>query len=50
MWHYVLSRIWINLHSDIEINRNQRSKELLKFGGGQKIFILKGVGGLSYEG
>ena len=30
MWHYVLSRICRNLHSDIEIDRNQRSEELLK--------------------
>ena len=44
MWHYVLSRIWRNLHSDIEIDRNQKSEELLKLGGGQKIFIFRGDG------
>ena len=49
MWHYVLSRILRNLYSDIEIDRNQRSEELLKSGGGQKIFIFRG-GGLPYEG
>ena len=32
MWHYVLFRIWRNLHSSIEIDRNQRSDELLKLG------------------
>ena len=31
-------RIWRNLHSDIEIDRNQRSEELLKLGGGQGAF------------
>ena len=43
MWHYVLSRIWRNLHRDVEIDRNWRSEKLLKLGGGQKIFILKGT-------
>ena len=43
MWHYVLSRICRNLHSDIEIDRNQRSEELLKLGGGQKFSFLGGV-------
>ena len=41
-------RIWRNLHSDIEIDRNQRSEELLKLGGGQKFFIFRGC--LPYEG
>ena len=27
---------------DIEIDRNSRSEELLKLGGGQKIFIFRG--------
>ena len=47
---HVLSRIWRNLHRDIEIDRIRRSeeKELLKLGGGQNIFIFKG--GLPYEG
>ena len=44
MWHYVVSRNWRNLHRDIEIDRNQRSEELLKLGGGQKIFIFRGGG------
>ena len=30
---------------DIEIDRNQRSEELLNLGGGQKIFIFEGRGG-----
>ena len=47
MWHYVLCRIWGNLHRDIEIDRNRRSEELLKLGGGQKIFIFRGD--LPYE-
>ena len=47
MRHYVLSRIWRNLHWDIEIVRNQRSEELLKLGEGQKIFIF--MGGLPSE-
>ena len=34
IWHYVLSRIWRNLHRDIEIDRNRKSEELLKLGGG----------------
>ena len=52
MWHYVLSRICRNLHSDIEIDRNQRSEELLKLAGGQKIFIFREVhwGGLALWG
>ena len=51
MWHCVLSRIWRNLHRDIEIETNRRSEELLKLGGGQKIFIfMVGVRGLPYEG
>ena len=65
LWHYVLSRIFRNLHFDIEIVRNQGSEELLKLGGGQKIFIFRGEelalwggvqkififgGGLPYEG
>ena len=41
MWHYVLSRIWGNLNRDKEIDRNQRSEELLKLGGVQKIFIFR---------
>ena len=45
---HVLSRIWRNLHRDIEIDRNRRSEELLKLGGGQNIFIFKG--GFPYEG
>ena len=45
MWHYVVSRNWRNLHRDIEIDRNQRSEELLNLGGGQKIFIFEGGGG-----
>ena len=44
MWHYVLSRIFRNLHFDIEIVRNQGSEELLKLGGGQKIFTFRGEG------
>ena len=44
MWNYVLSRYWRNLHRNIEIDRNQRSEELLKLGGGQKIFISRGAG------
>ena len=48
MWHYALSRILRNLHFDIDIGRNQGSEELLKLGGGQKIFIFSG--GLPYEG
>ena len=32
-----------NLHRDIEIVKNQRSEKLLKFGGGQKIFIFSGA-------
>ena len=44
MWHYVLSKIRRNLHRNIEIDRNWRSEELLKFGGGQKIFIFRGRG------
>ena len=42
MWHYVLSRIWRNLHRDIEIDRNWESEESLKLGGGQKIFHFYG--------
>ena len=51
MWHCVLSRIWTNLHRDIEIDRNQRSEEFLKLGGGQKTFIFKEdfLGGGSYR-
>ena len=49
MWHYVLFRIWRNLNSDIEIDRNQRSEEMLKLGGGQKIFIFSEEG-LPYDG
>ena len=45
MWHYALSRILRNLHFDIDIGRNQGSEELLKLGGGQKIFIFRGGGG-----
>ena len=48
MWHYALSRICRNLHRDIEIDRNQRSEEMLKLGGRQKIFFFKGS--LPYEG
>ena len=44
MWHYALSRILRNLHFDIDIGRNQGSEELLKLGGGQKIFIFRGGG------
>ena len=44
MWHYVLFRIWRNLNSDIEIDRNQRSEEMLKLGGDQKIFIFSEEG------
>ena len=36
------------MHRDIEININKRSKELLKLGGGQKIFIIGKS--LLYEG
>ena len=43
MWHYVLSRIWRNQHRDIEIDRNGRSEELLKLGGGQKILIFRKI-------
>ena len=48
MWHYVLSRIWGNLHRDIEIDTDGKSEELLKLGEGQKIFVFSG--GLPYEG
>ena len=50
MWHYVLSRIWRNLHRDIGIDRNRIFEELLKLGGGQKIFIFRRGEGLLYEG
>ena len=43
LWHYVLSRIFRNLHFDIEIVRNQGSEELLK-----ELLIFGG--GLPYEG
>ena len=46
MWHYALSRILRNLNFDIDIGRNQGSEELLKLGGGQKIFIFRGGGSL----
>ena len=49
MWYYVLSRIWRNLHIniDIEIDRNRISEKLLKLGGEcQKSFIFKGGAGL----
>ena len=49
MWQYGLSRIWRNLHRDIEIDRNRRSQELLKLGGDQKTLIFRGEG-LPYEG
>ena len=42
MWHYALSRIWRNLHRDIETDRDRRSEELLKLGGDQKMFIFSG--------
>ena len=46
MWHHALSRIWRNLHRDIEIDGNWRSEELLKLGGGQKfLFFWRGGGG-----
>ena len=48
MWDYNLSKVWRNLHRDIEIDRNRRSEELLKLGGGEKIFIFRGD--LPYEG
>ena len=40
------------MHSDSEIDRNQKPEELLKLGGlklggGQKIFIFRGGGGLA---
>lgn len=42
-WHFVLSRIWRNLNNkDMESDRNRISEELLKIGGGPKIFIFKG--------
>ena len=42
-WHFVLSRIWRNLNNkDMESDRNRISEELLKLGGGPKIFIFKG--------
>ena len=50
MWHYALSRILRNLHFDIDIGRNQGSEELLKLGGGQKIFIFRGGGGCPLRG
>ena len=51
MWHHALSRIWRNLHRDIEIDGNWRSEELLKLGGGQKFLFFGGEEGgrLSYE-
>ena len=42
MWHYVFSGIWINLHRDIEIDRNRTSEELLKLGGSQQVFVFRG--------
>lgn len=48
MWQYGLSRIWRNLHRDIEIDRNRRSQELLKLGGDQKNLIF--MGSLPYKG
>ena len=42
MWHYVFSGIWINLHRDIEIERNRTSEELLKLGGSQQVFVFRG--------
>ena len=33
-----------------EIDRNGRSEELVKLGGGQKNFIFRRGGGLPYEG
>ena len=52
---YVFSRIWRDLHRDVEIDRNRRSEELLRLGTGQKIFIfrregVRGEGGLLFEG
>ena len=44
MWHYVLSKIWKNMHRDIEIDRNWRPEELLKLGGGQNILTFRGEG------
>ena len=56
MWHYVLPKIWRNLHRDIEIDRNWRSEVaeikgrsenfhfqggLALLGGGQTIFIFR---------
>ena len=38
----VISSIWRNPYRDIEINRNWRSEELMKLGGGKKIFIFRG--------
>ena len=38
----VLSRIWRNLYRNTEIDRNWRSEELLKFGGGQRGFPYEG--------
>ena len=59
----VYSRIWRNLHSDIEIDRNKRSEELLKLGAVKKFSFsdkacpMRGrsenfhfQGGLPYEG
>ena len=43
MWHYVLFTIWRNMHSDMEIDRDWRSEELLKLEGGQKILIFRVV-------
>ena len=48
MWHYILSRTWRNLHSDIATGRNQKFEELLKLGGVQKIVIFRRR--LPYEG
>ena len=45
MWHHALSRIWRNLHRDIEIDGNWRSEELLKLGGGQKFLFFGGEEG-----
>ena len=44
MWH-VSSRIWRNLDSRMEIDRNRKFEKLLKLDGGQNIFIFGGEGG-----
>ena len=44
MWHYVLSRIWRNLHINIdtEIDKNRISEKLLKLGGSVRKFYFQG--------